>query len=302
MRSLLNRTTAAAIAAFALSAGLAACGGGSGGSLGPATALAPTSGTSYALGLQPADPADLAQMSQIRHELSTVALPATIDLSSKMPAVGNQGQESSCVAWATAYAMRGYESRLDVWSGIAAKSTVAAQNFSPSFVYNQINGGRDGGSAIPTALSLLQKTGAATLADMPYVSGQYTTKPSASALADAAHYKLSSFGSIAPSDLTSMKAQLAKGIPVIVAINVYANFFALGQNQVYTGTSGVYEGGHAVTIVGYSDAKQAVEIINSWGTSWGSAGYGWISYTALKTIAVEAYSAIDDHGAPSIVP
>jgi hypothetical protein len=198
--------------------------------------------------------------------------------------------------------MRGYEARRDVWSTIAPKSTDATLNFSPAFVYNQINGGRDGGSAIPTALALLQNKGAATLADMPYVAGQYTKQPSAAALADAAHYKLASFGSITPSDLTSMKVQLAEGIPVILAIQVYANFFSLGQNQVYTGVSGAYEGGHAITAVGYDDSKQAVEIINSWGSGWSSAGYGWISYSALRTIAVEAYSAIDDHGAPVLNP
>jgi hypothetical protein len=35
-------------------------------------------------------------------------LPVAIDLSSRMPAVGNQGKSSSCVAWATAYAGRSY--------------------------------------------------------------------------------------------------------------------------------------------------------------------------------------------------
>jgi hypothetical protein len=189
-----------------------------------------------------------------------------------------------------------------VWSGIAPQSTDPTLNFSPAFVYNQVNGGVDGGTSIPAALGLLQQKGAATLADMPYVAGKYTTQPSAAAVADATHYKLSSFGYIAPSDLTSMKAQLVAGLPVVVAIHVYYNFEQLGQNQVYSGTSGPYMGGHAVTVVGYNDAKGAVEIINSWGPTWGTAGYGWISYSALSQIAVEAYSAIDDHGVPAPPP
>jgi cell division septation protein DedD len=295
-----NHRAVATIAAFTLAAGLTACGG-AGGTVNPAVGFAPAVGTPYALGLKFADPASIARLPVIRHTLSTVPLPAIVDLSAKMPAVGDQGQEGSCVAWASAYAMRGYEARLDVWSSVAPKSTVASNNFSPSFVYNQINGGRDGGSAIPTALTLLQQEGAATLADMPYVAGQYTTRPSAAALADAKNYKLATFGSITVSDLNSMKVQLAAGIPVILAINVYANFFGLGANQVYTGISGPLEGGHAITIAGYDDTKQAFEIINSWGPYWGTAGYGWISYGAMSKIAVEAYSAIDDHGAPSIV-
>jgi hypothetical protein len=289
---------------------LTACGGGGGSAalspaLRPASsalgALAPTGAARYSLGLVNAAPAEIAQMPHIRHELSLTTLPAAVDLSAKMPAVGYQGQEGSCVGWATAYAMRGYEARQDVWSSIAPQSTDPAVNFSPAFVYNQLDGGKDAGISIPAALALMQQRGAATLADMPYVAGQYKTQPSAAAFGDAAHYKVSSFGSIAPSDLTSMKAQVAAGIPVMLAIKVYANLYALGANQVYTGIAGTYEGGHAVSVVGYDDAKQAAKFINSWGTSWGTAGYGWISYAALNQITVEAYSAIDDHGAPKPV-
>lgn len=253
---------------------------------------------SFALGLVETDVATIGAMTHLRRTQSTTALPAAVDLSLKMPPVGNQGQEGSCVSWAAAYAMRGYEARQDVWaSGIAASSDPAF-NFSPAFVYNQVNGGRDGGSTIPAALTLLQQKGAATLADMPYVAGQYTLKPSAAALANAAHYKLSTFGYIAPTDLNSMKAQLAAGLPIVLAIKVYPNFFALGYGQIYSSISGAYAGGHAVTAVGYDDSKQAMQIINSWGSGWGTAGYGWISYAALSQIALEAYSAVDDHGMP----
>jgi hypothetical protein len=313
MQSPATRSYAARLAIFVLAGGLTACGGGGGSAalspgnaalsprsaaLIPVGSLQPMAAARFSLGLVNADPADIARLPQIRHELSVVAVPSVADFSAKMPAVGYQGQEGSCVGWATAYAMRGYEARQDVWSSIAPQSTDPTVNFSPAFVYNQLDHGKDTGITIPAALSLLQQKGAATLADMPYIAGQFTAQPSAAAMADAAHYRLASFGAIGPSDLPSMKVQLAQGIPVMLAIKVYRNFYALGPNQVYTGTSGAYEGGHAVSAVGYDDTKQAVKFINSWGTSWGTAGYGWISYAALRQITVEAYSAIDDHGAP----
>ena len=311
MRSPAFRKFFASFAACALAGGLAACNGGGGsaalspvrssGAFNAAGALAPPGAAGYSLGLVNASSTEIARMPQIRHLLSVSTLPSASDLSAKMPAVGYQGQEGSCVAWATAYAMRGYEARQDVWSGIAPQDPGPALNFSPSFVYNQLDHGKDAGITIPAALTLLHQQGAATLADMPYVAGQYTTQPSAAAVADAAHYKLATFGSITPSDLTSIKAQVVAGVPVMLAIKVYANLFALGSNQVYTGISGTYEGGHAVTVVGYDDAKGAVKFINSWGTAWGTAGYGWISYAALNQVTVEAYSAIDDHGAPTPV-
>jgi C1A family cysteine protease len=301
MRSPAIRSSLASLAVIAFAGGLAGCGG-SGGS----AALSPAAGLQqpaarFSLGLITADPADIARLPSIRHLLSVSGLPSSADLSAKMPAVGYQGAEGSCVAWALAYAMRGYEAREDVWSSIAPQTTDPALNFSPSFVYNQLAHGKDTGITIPAALTLLQQKGAATLADMPYVAGQFTTQPPAAAFADAVHYKLSSFGSIAPTDLTSMKAQLAAGIPVLLAIKVYSNLYALKSNQIYTGISGTFEGGHAVSLVGYDDTKQTFKFINSWGSGWGTAGYGTISYPGLSQVVVEAYSAIDDHGAPKPV-
>jgi C1A family cysteine protease/sugar lactone lactonase YvrE len=303
MRPFVHRSGIASILMLTLAAELTACGSGGGNSTLPMSSSMPgtSSDALHSLGLVKANPADIARMPQIRHALSVVPLPAVVDLSPKMPSVGDQGQEGSCVAWASAYALRGYEARLDVWSSIAPKTTAPANNFSPAFVYNQLNGGVDHGLTIPSALILMEQKGVGTLADMPYVAGQFTTQPSAAAIANATHYKLASYGAIAPTDLTTIKTQVSNGVPVILAINVYMNFETLGNGQIYTGVSGQLMGGHAITIVGYDDSKQAVEIINSWGTYWGSAGYGWISYTALSKIASEAYSAIDGL-APSATP
>lgn len=285
------------IAALALALGITACTGSGAYTAPNALPNVPTaSGTTYRLGFKNADPSLLANIA-LQPGLGVAPLPAAVDLSAYMPPVGNQGQESSCVAWASAYAMRGYEARRDVWSAISPKNAAPNYNFSPAFVYNQINGGRDDGSVVTDALSLLQTKGAATLADMPYVAGSYTTRPSTAAFTDAVKYKLASYAYITPSNLVAIKSQLAQGIPVVLAIKVYYNFFNLKANQIYSSISGPYQGGHAVTIVGYNDAKGAVEIINSWGTSWSTAGYGWISYSMVSTIGVEAYSATDPSGA-----
>ena len=274
MRSSFTRSAIARCAVFALAGNLAACGGGGASStIAPArSSTVPSAANRFSLGLVAAKPAEIAQMTHIRHLLSVTTLPAAVDLSAKMPSVGDQGQEGSCVAWASAYAMRGYEARQDVWAAIAPKSTDPTLNFSASFIYNQLNGGQDAGISIPAALNLMEQKGAATLADMPYVAGQFTTQPSAAALSDATHFKLSSYGYIAPTDFTSMKGQLAAGIPVILAIQVYSNFFGLGQNQVYTGAAGTYEGGHAIAAVGYDDFEAGGRNHQLMGTVLGNRG------------------------------
>jgi C1A family cysteine protease len=250
-------------------------------------------------GLLPAKPEELATMTHIRSSqsvLKTATLPAFVDLSPKFPAPGDQGAEGSCTAWAVGYATRGYEARKDVWANIAPTTTSPQYNFSPSYIYNQLNGGQDAGITYPAALSLVKTQGVGTLADMPYVVGQFKTQPSSAARADAAKYKSASFGVIAPNDLATMKSKLAAGYPVMIAITVYPAFLNLPQSATYTQVSGQMLGRHAITVVGYSDAKQAVEVINSWGTWWGARGYGWISYSALNQITNEAYSQLDPSG------
>ena len=65
-------------------------------------------------------------------------------------------------------------------------------------------------------------------------------------------------------------------------------------------------GGHAVCAVGYDDTKiiknshhgvaetiGALLIRNSWGTSWGNGGYGWLPYEyVLKGLATDWWSLL----------
>ena len=67
------------------------------------------------------------------------------------------------------------------------------------------------------------------------------------------------------------KSHLVQG-PVITSMTVYSDFMAY-TGGVYTHVTGVEEGSHAVTIVGWDDAHGSWIVKNSWGTSWGDYGY-----------------------------
>jgi len=42
-------------------------------------------------------------------------------------------------------------------------------------------------------------------------------------------------------------------------------------------------GGHALVLVGYNDSTSRFTFRNSWGASWGDAGYGTIPYAYLTS-------------------
>lgn len=203
-------------------------------------------------------------------------LPTSVDLSANFPIPGNQGQQNSCVGWATAYALKSYHEKLENQWSLNTNDHL----FSPSFIYNQINRGQDLGSLPNEALDLLVNSGAATLNTMDYSQNDYLTQPSAAAFNEAANFKAKSWE--VPRSLNDIKAALANNLPVLIGIGIYDSFnYVSGTDAVYNSASGQPLGGHAVTAVGYDDNKYggAFKVINSYGQNWGDGGYFWLPYS-----------------------
>jgi hypothetical protein len=92
-------------------------------------------------------------------------LPAGVDLSSRLPPIGNQKGQESCVAWAVGYAARAYYVAAMESRDVRNKSNIP----SPAFIYNSIvePGHCDAGSQISDALNLL-KSGVPSERQVPY--------------------------------------------------------------------------------------------------------------------------------------
>lgn len=211
-------------------------------------------------------------------------LPSSMDLSNNFPPPGDQGAIGSCVGWAVGYALKSYQEKVEEQWDYSSASTL----FSPSWIYNQINGGVDGGSSPIHALQLIVDSGAATMATMPYDT-DYTSQPSSAAREEAAAYKAESFSRISGTD--NIKRSLVARTPVTIGINTYNSLSGLsGSDSVFNDFSGPQQGGHAVTIVGYDDARfgGAFKIINSWGADWGDGGYFWLPYDKVTDIVLIA--------------
>lgn len=168
--------------------------------------------------------------------ISPTALPSSVDLSSGEPPVGDQGAQGSCTAWATGYYYKTYqEGKEQNWD-----LTKKTHEFSPAFVYNQINGGQDAGSSISDALQLLTDKGCDTLAVFPYDDHDYTTQPTQDQLNEAAPFKAHGFanvfqgqGNCTDDTINTLKEWLANGDTFVIAIPVYdMTLFMLQTTQI----------------------------------------------------------------------
>ncbi|MCX7176051.1 MAG: DUF4384 domain-containing protein [Proteobacteria bacterium] len=228
-------------------------------------------------------------------------LPESVDLSDRFPKPGYQGQQGSCSAWATAYALRSYhQAKKRNWKPVGD-----TQVFSPSYVFNQLSSsGQCNGASIPATLDLMKSQGVASLANFPYREDNCLSQPSSDTKNIASSFRIKSWSAIgSKSSLDDVKGQLANGNPVVFGMNISDSFKELHGDRVYDDTSSPRIGGHAMVLVGYSDHREAFKVINSWGTDWGAGGFGWISYRAAQALNNwHEYYVIDETFDPVPLP
>lgn len=215
-----------------------------------------------------------------------------VDLRATLPTPGSQGKFNSCVAWAVAYATKSHQEAVDQnWNPDAPERI-----FSPTFLWNHLNGGKNKGSKIAKALKILQKDGCCTLKTMPYNKRNrklYTAPITPEMRKEAKKFRISNYAFL------RSKAQIQKALQlghvVMIAITTDPQFSSgklkyynrklrlKGEKLVKLNGRGSH-GRHALCVVGYDNARQAFLIMNSWGTKFGDQGFMWISYDLMETV------------------
>lgn len=246
-----------------------------------------------------------------QYGINSESLPASIDHSGSeyLPPVGEQN-ENSCVGWAIGYYLRSYQQAKDLLWPVKTNDHILPEHvFSPTFIYNQINDGRDYGATLNDAAQLVKQTGAATLDVFPYISGDYYTRPSQDSIERAYPHRVREWNRLySKSDTTDqeiiqrIKAYLNTGDLVVAGNSIGFGFYYPhrdhgGRSIITVEKNAPYK--HAFVIVGYddtfasSDGYGAFKLLNSWGKDWGDQGFSYISYKAFTVNTIEGFVFTD---------
>jgi hypothetical protein len=214
-------------------------------------------------------------------KFTSAELPIAFSLKNYCPKPGNQGQIGSCVGWATGYAA------LTIAKAIQDNNTstesITRNARSARFIYDQIVDQCPNGSVINDAFNLVQTQGDCLFTEFEPSTCKQIPGSNIKALASSFKikdfYKLFESSASADQKINETKNSLNAKKPVVIGMMVSESFNRVGPSGEWNPPSNDYNiGGHALCVIGYDDARQRFEIINSWGTDWGNRGFFTISY------------------------
>jgi len=226
------------------------------------------------------------------------AVPASVDLREWCSPVEDQDKIGSCTAHAGVGMVEYFEKRA------FGKHIDASRLFLYKVTRNMLHWTGDTGAFLRTTMGALTVFGVPPEEYWPYKVTGFDKEPPAFCYAFAQNYQAISFYRLDPPGATSaqilkqIRSNLAAGLPLMFGFTVYSSISqAASTGKIpYPMADEKVVGGHAVMAVGYDDSlkiknaepggpetKGAVLLRNSWGTGWGSEGYGWLPYEYVLT-------------------
>ncbi len=240
-----------------------------------------------------------------------LSLPAKVDLRQWCSPIENQGGLGSCSANAAVGIVEYFEQRA------FGKHVEGSRLFVYKATRNLMGVTGDTGAWLRNTMGALALCGIAPEKYWPYTdqTPDFDEEPSSFVYSVADNYEALRYfchdplgKNVPPAKvLANVKRFLAAGIPSMFG---FFGFPSFNQSDIKGGIPFPCVGeqaqwGHAIVAVGYDDNKKiknlkcnkqtkgALLIRNSWGTSWGDKGYGWLPYDyVLNRIALDFWSLI----------
>ncbi len=211
-------------------------------------------------------------------------LPWKVDLSIYCPKPGNQGRIGSCVGWASAYGVLSImEAQRD---NLTDTEAISKRARSAMFVYNQTKiGGCEHGTFIPRVSDFLKENGDIEAVEFDTPVEDCSRMPSQEQKDKGKKHRIKEYSLLFIPDtdpktkIMVTKQSLAADKPVLIGMNVTEGFMdAKGVSVWDPAVKPAEMGAHAMCVVGFSEAKGAFQLFNSWGKEWGENGLIWVKY------------------------
>ncbi|GBU24927.1 hypothetical protein R83H12_01563 [Fibrobacteria bacterium R8-3-H12] len=225
------------------------------------------------------------------------SLPASVSIESKFPPIGDQNPYGTCAVWSGGYAFKTALNAIDKnWS--SSDLAKPANQTSPKDLWMIIPSSKKvsgcAGTQLDYVLDALQKSGAASMADVPYNKNNMSDfcDASSSTAKGNPNNKLANYRRIDVDgmDVNNFKNYLAQGRPIYIGAKLGDRFMRWSNASVINSDTynepGMQHARHAMVLVGYDDSKGmngAFRVRNSWGTKWGDNGSIWVDYNFFVT-------------------
>lgn len=225
------------------------------------------------------------------------AIPASKDLRAAWWAINDQGDTGSCVGWATADGVLRYHmvkaGKLDqktllsvrfIW--MSSKETDTLTGYPETFI-------EGAGTTLKAAVDISRKFGVVPDAVLPFkINTLMYSGDEKAFFATAAQRKISSYFNLGK-DPAKWRAWIANNGPILAALNVDKTWddAAATKGKLDVFQPNTTRGGHAITVVGYTQDRFIIR--NSWGTGWGDKGFGYASEAYIAGgFANESYGVV----------
>jgi C1A family cysteine protease len=221
-----------------------------------------------------------------------LTLPTSVNLTPWFSPVEDQGSLGSCTANAGVGILEYFERRA------FGKHIDASRLFLYKATRDLLHWTGDTGAYLRTTMEAMTVFGVPPEEFWPYKITAFDIEPTAFCFSFAQNYQAISYFRLDPSGvspgavLNMIKTCLAAGIPSMFGFTCYNSLYqANATGKIPYPTSGEYViGGHAIVAAGYDENIEIINtntgekttgaflIRNSWGTSWGNNGYGWLPF------------------------
>jgi len=219
------------------------------------------------------------------------------------PTPKSQGSYGTCAAWATGFCARTIlEAQRYNWTD---KTEIDKNVFAYGFIYRVTSSNSTcWGAYTSDCVKNMKEIG------IPKFSDYSTHCPSSTIPQEiyniASKYKIKGYAKLwdeydinKKQRVDMAKKSLAEGNPIVISM-ICPKSFHRPDAEVWTPKETATEnpnnphGRHAMCVVGYDDEKHggAFEIQNSWGPTWGNAGYIWVKYKDFSEFVYQCIELI----------